>query len=126
MILIFIIGAGGAIGAVCRYLLSSQIAQVAGTQFPWGILIVNILGGLAMGLIAELGALSLGMSQETKSFLTTGVLGGFTTFSAFSLDTALLIERGDIMNATAYVLSSVIGSVAALFLGLYLVRMVFP
>ncbi|MEQ1753016.1 MAG: fluoride efflux transporter CrcB [Micropepsaceae bacterium] len=126
MILIFIIGAGGAIGAVCRYLLASQIAQVAGTQFPWGILIVNVLGGFAMGVIAELGALSLGMSQETKSFLTTGVLGGFTTFSAFSLDTALLIERGDIMNAAAYVLSSVIGSVAALFVGLYLIRMVIP
>ena len=124
MNLIFIIGAGGAIGAVCRYLLSSQIAQVAGTQFPWGILIVNVLGGFLMGVIVELGAQSVDMSQATRSFLTTGVLGGFTTFSAFSLDTALLIERGDIMNAAAYALSSVIGSVAALFLGLYVIRMV--
>ena len=124
MNLIFIIAVGGAIGAVCRYLLSSQIAQVAGTQFPWGILIVNVVGGFFMGAIAGLGAQSMGISQETRTFLTTGVLGGFTTFSAFSLDMALLIERGDIMNAAAYALSSVIGSVAALFLGLYIVRMV--
>ena len=124
MNLIFIIAVGGAIGAVCRYLLSSQIAQVAGTQFPWGILIVNVVGGFFMGAIAGLGAQSMGISQETRTFLTTGVLGGFTTFSAFSLDMALLIERGDIINAAAYVLSSVIGSVMALFLGLYIVRMV--
>lgn len=124
MNLIFIIAVGGAIGAVCRYLLSSQIAQVAGTQFPWGILIVNVVGGFLMGAIAGIGAQSMGISQETRTFLTTGVLGGFTTFSAFSLDTALLIERGDIIHAAAYVLSSVIGSVMALFLGLYMVRMV--
>jgi CrcB protein len=85
--------------------------------------VVNVLGGLAMGMIAELGAQSLQMSHETRAFLTTGILGGFTTFSAFSLDAALLIERGELLNASAYVLASVIGSVGALFAGLFLVRL---
>jgi len=123
MSMIFVIGAGGAIGAVGRYLLSSWVTQFTGTQFPWGILVVNVIGGLAMGVIAELGAQSLQMSHETRAFLTTGILGGFTTFSAFSLDTALLIERGELLNASAYVLASVIGSVGALFAGLFLVRL---
>ena len=124
MNLIFIIAVGGAIGAVCRYLLSSQIAQVAGTQFPWGILIVNVVGGFFMGAIAGLGAQSMGISQETRTFLTTGVLGGVASFPALSLGTALLIERGDIVIAAAYVLSSVIGSGMELCLGLYIIRMV--
>lgn len=124
MILVFAVGLGGAIGAMCRYLLSSGIAQVMGTQFPWGILLVNVIGGFAMGLIAGLGAQSTQISLEMKTFLATGILGGFTTFSAFSLDTAVLIERGDMMNAAAYVLASVLGSIMALFAGLWLVRMV--
>lgn len=123
MSMIFVIGTGGAIGAVSRYLLSSWIASIAGTQFPWGILVVNVVGGLAMGVIAELGAQSLQVTHETRAFLTTGILGGFTTFSAFSLDTALLIERGELLNASAYILASVIGSVGALFAGLFLVRL---
>lgn len=123
MSMILVIGTGGALGAVGRYLINSWVAQVMGTQFPWGILVVNILGGLAMGVIAELGAQSMTMAQETRAFLTTGILGGFTTFSAFSLDTALLIERGELLNASVYVLASVIGSVGALFAGLYLVRL---
>lgn len=126
MIMIVIIGAGGAIGAVGRYLLSSHIATIMGTQFPWGILLVNIIGGLAMGAIAGAGAHSLQISQEAKAFLTTGVLGGFTTFSAFSLDTALLVERGEIASASLYVAGSVLGSVAALFLGLTIARLVVP
>ena len=124
MILVFAVGLGGAIGAVCRYLLSSSIGQIMGTQFPWGILLVNIIGGLAMGTIAEMGAQSVQISQEMKTFLTTGILGGFTTFSAFSLDTALLIERGDMMGAALYAMASVVGSIAALFAGLWAVRMV--
>lgn len=124
MILVFAVGLGGAIGAVCRYLLSSSITTVMGTQFPWGILLVNIIGGLAMGVIAGTGVQSVQISQELKTFLTTGILGGFTTFSAFSLDTALLIERGDMMGAALYVTASVLGSVMALFAGLWVVRMV--
>lgn len=124
MIIVFAVGLGGAIGAVCRYLLSSGVAQVMGTQFPWGIMLVNIIGGLAMGVITEIGAQSAQLPLEVKTFLTTGILGGFTTFSAFSLDTALLIERGDMMNAALYVTGSVLGSIAALFAGLWAVRMV--
>lgn len=124
MNLVFAVGLGGAIGAVGRYLLSSGVAQIMGTQFPWGILFVNIIGGLAMGVIAEVGAQSTQLPLELKTFVTTGVLGGFTTFSAFSLDTALLIERGDTMAAALYVTGSVVGSVAALFAGLWIVRMV--
>ena len=123
MTMIFVIGAGGAIGAVARYLLSSWVAQFTGTQFPWGILAVNVIGGLAMGVIAELGAQSLQVSHETRAFLTTGILGGFPTFSAFSLDTALLIERGELLNASVYVFASVIGSIGALFAGLFLFRL---
>ena len=124
MILIFAIGAGAAIGAVGRYLLSTQISTVLGTQFPWGILMVNGVGGMLMGAIAQVGTQSLLISQEAKAFLATGILGGFTTFSAFSLDTALLIQRGDITSAVLYVAGSVVGSVAALFAGLYVTRMV--
>ena len=120
------IAVGGAIGALGRYALSSQITHLMGHGFPWGILIVNVLGCFAMGVIAELSALSLNLSPEMRAFLTTGLLGGFTTFSAFALDTALLTERGDMMNTMLYVGGSVGGSVAALFLGLALVRALTP
>jgi len=124
MIMVFAVGLGGAIGAVCRYLLSSGVAQVMGTQFPWGIMLVNIIGGLAMGIITQMATQTAQIPLELKTFLTTGILGGFTTFSAFSLDTAQLIERGDTMNAALYVTGSVLGSIAALFAGLWAVRMV--
>lgn len=116
------IAIGGAIGALCRFVLSSQISQLRGEAFPWGILVVNVAGCFVMGLLAELVAQSWPMSPEVKAFLITGVLGGFTTFSAFALDTAVLTERGDMMGAMLYVTGSVGGSVVALFLGLYLVR----
>ena len=120
--MIFSIGLGGAIGAVCRYWLSSQILQVFGQGFPWGILIVNVSGCFVMGVIAAVAEIILEMSPEMKAFLMTGILGGFTTFSAFALDMAVLTERGDTMSAMLYVTGSVGGSIAALFLGLYLVR----
>jgi CrcB protein len=124
--MILSIAAGGALGATARYLLSSQVTHAAGSGFPWGILIVNILGCFVMGVIAELAALTWNMSPEMRSFLATGVLGGFTTFSAFALDTALLTERGDLAGALIYVAGSVGGSVAALFFGLALVRALAP
>lgn len=124
--MIISIAAGGAIGALGRYALSSQITHLLGHGFPWGILIVNVLGCFAMGVIAELSALSLNLSPEMRAFLTTGILGGFTTFSAFALDTALLTERGDMMNTMLYVAGSVGGSITALFLGLALVRALTP
>ncbi|MBP6012197.1 MAG: fluoride efflux transporter CrcB [Alphaproteobacteria bacterium] len=120
------IAVGGALGAVGRYALSSQVTHWAGAGFPWGILIVNVIGCFAMGVIAELAAFTWNMQPEMRAFLTTGILGGFTTFSAFALDTAVLTERGDLTGAAFYVAASVLGSVAALFLGLALVRAITP
>ncbi len=117
-----LIGVGGAFGAMARYLLSIWITQAIGTQFPWGILCVNIAGCLAMGLIAGLGAQMIHMPDELKLFLATGVIGGFTTFSAFSLDAVQLVERGAYMDAAVYTLVSVAGSIAALLTGMMLVR----
>lgn len=124
--MIISIALGGAIGSLGRYLLSSQITQWTGPGFPWGILVVNVVGCFLMGVIAELAALTWNLSPEMRAFLTTGVLGGFTTFSAFALDTAVLTQRGDMTNALLYVGGSVGGSVAALFLGLYVVRALTP
>jgi CrcB protein len=116
------IAIGGGLGSLARHYLSTFIYAVTGGTFPWGILAVNVIGGLAMGLIVELGALKLNLSPELRAFLTTGILGGFTTFSAFSLDAALLIERGEWVSAGSYMVGSVVLSVGALFAGLWLVR----
>ena len=116
------IAIGGGLGALARHYLSTMIYHVTGGTFPWGILTVNILGGFFMGLVVELSALKLNLAPEIRALLTTGILGGFTTFSAFSLDTALLIERGDWVGAGAYMVGSVVLSAGALFAGLFLVR----
>lgn len=116
------IAVGGGLGSLARHYLSTTIYSFTGGTFPWGILVVNVVGGFAMGLIVELSALKLNLGPELRAFLTTGILGGFTTFSAFSLDSALLIERGDWVNAGSYMVGSVVLSVAALFAGLWLVR----
>lgn len=121
-----LIGAGGALGAMARYLLSSLVTQVMGTQFPWGILFVNLAGCFAMGLVAGAGLQAIPLSDGMKAFLATGILGGFTTFSAFSLDAVQLVERGQSMDAAFYVIASVTGSIAALIAGLALVRAVAP
>ena len=116
------IAVGGGLGSLARHYLSTIVYGFTGGTFPWGILAVNVLGGFAMGLIVELSALKLNVAPELRAFLTTGVLGGFTTFSAFSLDSALLIERGDWVGAGSYMVGSVVLSVGALFVGLWLVR----
>jgi CrcB protein len=120
--MVFAIALGGALGAVGRYALAGQIAHWTGAGFPWGILTVNVVGCFVMGLLAELGALTLNFSGEMRAFLTTGILGGFTTFSAFALDSAVMIERGEWGATMLYVSASVLGSIAALFLGLGLAR----
>ena len=116
------IAAGGALGSVARYALSSQLAEWIDRPFPWPILIVNVLGSFAMGVIVQVGVLKLGLPLEVRTFLTAGFLGGFTTFSAFALDSVVLMDRGDVAGAVFYVAASVLGSIAALFLGLALVR----
>ncbi len=118
--LIVFIGAG--IGGMLRQGINVAALKWAGNGFPWGTLVINILGSFFMGLVAEYWALKSGLPQTTRLFLTTGVLGGFTTFSAFSLDTALLYERGEALAAAGYAIGSVVLSIAALFGGLAIIR----
>ena len=113
---------GGAIGSLVRYFVAGAIQSAAWPGFPWGIFVVNISGGFIMGVIVELSALKLQLTPEVRAFLTVGILGGYTTFSTFSLDSALLIERGAYLSAGAYMAGSAILSVLALFAGLFLVR----
>ncbi len=93
-----------------------------GTAFPWHTLFENVTGSLAMGLLAGLFAFKTDASEGLRLFLTTGILGGYTTFSAFSLDTMVLYERGEIATAALYVALSVGVSIVGLFAGLMLVR----
>ncbi len=113
---------GGAIGSAGRYSVNVWSGRMFGTEFPWHTLTVNILGCFAMGLLIEAMALKLNVSNDVRAFLTTGILGGFTTFSAFSLDFALLVERKSYGLAGAYAAGSVVLSLSAVFAGLYLVR----
>ena len=115
------VAVGGGVGSLARYWLAGWL-QPPGALFNWGIFAVNILGGLLMGLIVEMSALRLNLSPELRAFLTVGILGGFTTFSTFSLDSALLLQRGDYLLAAAYMIGSVVLSIAALFAGLWIVR----
>jgi CrcB protein len=117
-----VIALGSAIGGALRHAVNVGAARVMGTGWPWGTLTVNVVGSLAMGLIAGYFALRANASQAWLLFLTTGILGGFTTFSAFSLDVAVLFERGRLDATFGYLLGSVVLSIAALFLGLAIVR----
>ena len=122
---IFLVMAGGAIGAGLRFLAGGVALRALGPNYPWGTLMVNLLGGLAMGLLAGLLAARATAGDEAwRLFFGVGILGGFTTFSAFSLETALMVERGQFGVALGYALVSVIGSVAALFAGLAIARTV--
>ena len=118
--LIVFLGAG--IGGAGRHGVNVLAARLFGPAFPVGTLVINVLGCLLMGLIAGFFAFRGHLPQEARLFLTTGILGGFTTFSAFSLDVAVLWERGDMIPALGYALTSVAGSILALFLGLWLAR----
>ena len=113
---------GGGLGASLRHTINVICARCIGIAFPWGTFIINITGSTVMGLIAGYLAFKGEASQPWRLFLMTGILGGYTTFSAFSLDTALLYERGALGLAAAYVLGSVILSIAGLFVGLALMR----
>jgi len=115
--------AGGAIGSAARYGVGKLTLASLGPNYPWGTLAVNLIGGFLMGVLAGILART-GGSEHTRLLLGVGVLGGFTTFSAFSLDTVLMIERGQLGIALAYALISVIGSILALFAGLHLIRAV--
>lgn len=124
MKLLLLASAGGAIGAGARYLMSHAFAVRGLTDFPWATLTINVLGCFLMGVLIEVLALKYSASPELRTFLATGILGGFTTFSAFSLEFATLYERGDTGAAAAYVLLSVLLTLAAVFAGLATVRAV--
>jgi CrcB protein len=113
---------GAGIGGALRHGVNIWAAKLLGVGFPFGTLTVNVIGSFIMGVLAEWFALRADPGQTWRLFLTTGLLGGFTTLSAFSLDTALLIERNEHVLAGVYVLTSVVVSIAGLFLGLMLVR----
>ena len=113
---------GGGIGAALRHGVNVGAARWLGTGFPFGTLTVNVTGSLLMGLLIAYLAFKGETSQHWRLFIATGILGGYTTFSAFSLDVALLYERGAIGLAVGYVLASVVLSILALFVGLWLVR----
>lgn len=113
---------GGGLGAAMRHGVNIASARAFGTGFPYGTLLINITGTLLMGLVAAYFAFKGDASQHWRLFLTTGILGGYTTFSAFSLDAALLYERGEVSAAAIYVVASVALSIAGLFAGFALVR----
>ena len=113
---------GGGIGAALRHGVNRASLASFGPGFPYGTLFVNVAGAMAIGVLAELFLVKGGGSQEFRLFLTTGLLGGFTTFSAFSLESALMWQRGDHAALAAYVLGSVVLSIAAVFLGMAAAR----
>ena len=122
-----LVASGGALGAMARYGLGLVVGRLApGSTWPWATLTANAAGGLLMGLLAGWLALKAGAQQESiRLFAAVGVLGGFTTFSAFSLETALMIERRELGLALAYALGSVVLAVGALFVGLIVARKLF-
>jgi len=113
---------GGGIGAALRHGCNLVISRALGTAFPFATLTENVLGSLIMGALAAYFAFKGDATQSWRLFLTTGILGGYTTFSAFSLDSALLYERGELGLAALYVIGSVALSIGGLFAGLAIVR----
>jgi CrcB protein len=124
MKILLAVAAGGAFGAVGRYLVMSQVAHWFGTGFPYATLAVNVIGSFVLGLLIETLALVWSPPQELRALLVVGVLGAFTTFSTFSMDVALQVERGETGLAALYIVASVTLSIAGLFAGLHLVRAV--
>lgn len=117
-----LVALGGAIGASLRYLMGLAALRAFGPGFPSGTLIVNVIGCLAMGILATL--LADKASPRLAPFLMTGILGGFTTYSAFALDAVALWQRGDTGTAMTYILATTAGSIAAVLVGMALVRAV--
>ncbi len=122
MLDVLLVAVGGGIGAAVRHLVNVAAMRLVGVAFPWGTLVINIVGCFVMGVFIEVLARRFNASNELRLFVATGILGGFTTFSAFSLDFATLFERGALVPAFAYVFASVAGSLVSVFLGLWLAR----
>ncbi len=116
------VAAGGAVGAVGRYLVVSAVGHIFGTGFPLGTIVVNVVGSFVLGALIEALALVWSPSPELRAMVVVGVLGAFTTFSTFSMDVVLLYERGALGQVALYIGASVILSIGAFFLGLSLLR----
>ena len=123
MLAVLLVGIGGAIGSLARYGVSVAVGRLWGSPFPLGTLLINIVGSLAMGVLVGMLARLLPPNQnEIRLFAAVGVLGGFTTLSAFSLDAVTLVERGEWNQALLYAVLSVVVSIAALYVGLLITR----
>lgn len=122
MMHVFLVFLGGGLGAASRHLVSLATLRLFGPSFPVGTLAVNVVGSLAMGLFIGWLARRAGVGEELRLFVATGFLGGFTTFSAFSLDVANLWQRGEVTMAGTYIAASLVLSIIGLFAGLYLAR----
>ncbi|MEC9045929.1 MAG: fluoride efflux transporter CrcB [Pseudomonadota bacterium] len=122
MKILLMVAIGGAIGAVARQQSNQLIMRIFGGEFPIGTIFVNILGSFIMGLLFELFASKITLSDEWRSLIFTGVLASFTTFSSFALDVALLSERNEYYYALCYIGMSVVLSIGALFVGLWVMR----
>ena len=122
MRLVLYAAAGGAIGTVARHFVNIGFGRWLGAGFPWSTFVVNVVGSFLMGALIEALALRFSGSVELRTFLATGILGGFTTFSAFSMDFAVLMQRHETVAAITYVIASVALSIAALYAGLAVTR----
>ena len=123
MLNLLLVALGGALGSMARYLLNIGATRALGPGFPYGTLGANVIGGVLMGVLVGVLALRGGADQEKwRLLLGVGVLGGFTTFSSFSLETALMIEQRRLEIAALYVLTSVAAAIGGLFIGLFLMR----
>jgi fluoride exporter len=118
------IALGGGLGAVMRHFVNTGVGMVLGSEFPWGILLINVSGSFLIGAFTEIFALAWDADQIARVFLTTGICGGYTTFSTFSLDVVLLAGRGQTTAMVCYIVASVFLSIAALYGGLFLIRSV--
>ena len=114
--------AGGGIGAALRHWVNRIALALYGADYPWGTLFINVSGSLLMGVVVELATLRTGLPAHLRLFIATGILGGYTTFSTFSLETGMLHARGDTAMAIAYALGSLVLGVAAFFAGMHGVR----
>lgn len=118
------VAAGGAVGAVGRYGVERLTGMWLGHGFPYSTLIVNIVGSFVLGIVIETSALAWSPSPELRAMIVIGMLGAFTTFSAFSLDTVTMITRGETIPAALYVAASVFASIGALWAGMAMTRAV--
>lgn len=119
---VWLVFLGGGIGSVLRYGMSSISVRWVGSGFPYGTLAINVLGSFLMGAVAQYFLVRTGLPQGLRLFLTTGLLGGFTTFSTFSLESVLLYQRGDTAAAASYVLASIVLGLGGLIAGWTLLR----